>query len=76
MLDDTEDIALNFGDESAGKQKRFKYEKNYLIITQRIIYSFKLYNNKKVQSTVELKKNTKLDCTRSFMFIQQSSAVK
>ena len=27
MLDDTEDIALNFGDESAGKKKRFKYVK-------------------------------------------------
>jgi len=25
MLDDTEDIALNFGDESAGKNKRFKH---------------------------------------------------
>ena len=24
MLDDTEDIALNFGDENAGKKKRFK----------------------------------------------------
>lgn len=25
MLDDTEDVALNFGDESAAKQKRFKH---------------------------------------------------
>ena len=25
MLDETEDIALNFGDESYSKKKRFKY---------------------------------------------------
>ena len=31
MLDDTEDIALNFGDETAGKKKMFKYVYNNLL---------------------------------------------